>query len=245
MDRTFYEGVYTTPGLSTNIIIEKVSTSRLPIPFSECTLNLTSVDSYSSDLYKMIMEKIGTYKKITCNKLCLQKEIEEKCNCSDNTTPISYYDNKPACLDIYQLSCTLKLYTEFLSKAHAASCDCPTECDEVSFPYTVSVAPYPSPNYANILLKNPSILSKFLENESVTIRDLKEKLVSVNIFYNEIKETVVTESPSVQFSDLMAQIGGVLGLFLGMSFLSFVEFLEIFIKIIFVLTKKDKIQNSY
>jgi hypothetical protein len=38
--------------------------------------------------------------------------------------------------------------------------------------------------------------------------------------------------------DLLAYIGGQMGLFLGISFLSFVEIFEIFIEMLYIISKK-------
>lgn len=55
------------------------------------------------------------------------------------------------------------------------------------------------------------------------------KILNIQI-RQEIKTTII---------DLISNIGGLLGLFLGMSFLSFFEFLELFAQIIWILFHKN------
>ena len=63
--------------------------------------------------------------------------------------------------------------------------------------------------------------------------------------YNELKETIIEESEKMSDIDFIANIGGTLGLFLGVSFLSFFEIMEIFLQIIFILfeNSKNKVLN--
>jgi hypothetical protein len=49
----------------------------------------------------------------------------------------------------------------------------------------------------------------------------------VNIFYDQMKETVITEEPKTSLGDLISNLGGIVGLFTGASFLSIIEFVEI------------------
>ena len=50
-----------------------------------------------------------------------------------------------------------------------------------------------------------------------------------------VKQTFVNEEIKTQLADLISNIGGFLGLFLGLSFLSLIEFVEILIQIVLIL----------
>ena len=50
-----------------------------------------------------------------------------------------------------------------------------------------------------------------------------------------MRYTVIRQDPKLQPVDLISNIGGLLGLFLGMSFLSFLELVEIVNEIIFII----------
>ena len=54
------------------------------------------------------------------------------------------------------------------------------------------------------------------------------------IFYDQLKETVITEEPKTRLNDLIANIGGILGLFSGFSFLSMIELVEILVQVILI-----------
>jgi len=65
----------------------------------------------------------------------------------------------------------------------------------------------------------------------ITIETVTEAIVGLEIAYADIEYTSISEEPSVTIIDLIADIGGTLGLFIGISMLSFMEMAEILIKI--------------
>lgn len=58
------------------------------------------------------------------------------------------------------------------------------------------------------------------------------------VYYKDLKYTFISQQPKVELFDLISNIGGILGLFLGVSFLTCVEFFEILFEIIYVLFLK-------
>ena len=48
----------------------------------------------------------------------------------------------------------------------------------------------------------------------------------MNVYYESMKYEVTIDSLSVTSEDLLSKFGGTLGLFLGISFLSFIEIVE-------------------
>lgn len=63
-------------------------------------------------------------------------------------------------------------------------------------------------------------------------------VLAVNVFYTSSSYMKITETPAIIVYDLMPSIGGTMGLFVGISALSFVEIVEIFIEMITLLVKK-------
>lgn len=59
------------------------------------------------------------------------------------------------------------------------------------------------------------------------------------IFYNEFKYTLFTETAKTSGMDLVSNIGGMLSLFIGLSFVSFFEFIEIVIELFFIFLQKN------
>ena len=53
-----------------------------------------------------------------------------------------------------------------------------------------------------------------------------ENFIKVDIFYQELKYELVKEKPAVELGNLLGELGGSLGLFLGASLLTFVEIFD-------------------
>ena len=75
---------------------------------------------------------------------------------------------------------------------------------------------------------------------TLTYEMVKKTTAMVNVFYGSLDYTLVEESASLTFDMLVANIGGNLGLFTGMSLLSFVELIELILSILFVFICVEK-----
>jgi hypothetical protein len=54
-------------------------------------------------------------------------------------------------------------------------------------------------------------------------------------YYRSLKYTVSNQQPKVKIIDFVTDFGGLLGLFIGISFMSFVEIVHVISEIIFVM----------
>ena len=61
---------------------------------------------------------------------------------------------------------------------------------------------------------------------------LKGNEIKILVYYESLKYTLISQQPKTQLLNLIPNIGGALGLFIGISFLSFIEIIELFIEII-------------
>lgn len=60
-----------------------------------------------------------------------------------------------------------------------------------------------------------------------------------------MKYTSIEELEKMSFVDLVSAVGGTLGLFIGMSFLSFFEILDVIIEIVFILIDYSREQKQH
>jgi adenylosuccinate lyase len=100
---------------------------------------------------------------------------------------------------------------------------CPLECD--SFNYDISTHKVPAFKYA--------IYDKLdLDPRNLTINSTWQILTSglneysFTVYYEDLKYTYISQQAKVEFIDLISNIGGSLGLFLGISFISFLELFD-------------------
>ena len=75
-------------------------------------------------------------------------------------------------------------------------------------------------------LEHKLLKSKYEEFNS-SLDDVKQSIVNLNIFYDRLSFTEISEKPSFTFVDLVSNVGGTFGLFIGISLLSLLEMVEI------------------
>lgn len=83
-------------------------------------------------------------------------------------------------------------------------------------------------------MTNVANSNNFLLFKNLTLNDL----VYFTVYFEDSAYTSISEIPKMSFLDLIANIGGLsefLGLFIGISFLSFAEFIELLIEIFIIL----------
>ena len=142
-------------------------------------------------------------------------EVADTCRCLDPASPPPKRNTRYAILNY--TDCTMSRYgclSERLLNATEAI-DCKQECTNGEFNPKVSYFDFPS--------QSSAYDSSTLPLQSAT--DPKNNLVQVRIFYEDFLVQNVIEEPSYDVIRLLADIGGQLGLFLGVSIISITEFL--------------------
>jgi hypothetical protein len=107
----------------------------------------------------------------------------------------------------------------FISDANfLEKCSCPRECKTTNYMVTTSLSEFPTKYYYKVLTNNEIIKKRFSNNNDLTYENVRKNIASINIFFNELKETVINHEPSMSFADLVSNIGGTFGIFLGKFF---------------------------
>jgi hypothetical protein len=237
---SLFDGYDISTGVETNLAISRLYVTNKPKPYSDC-IDLNSIDSFDSDFYRAIYGLNQTYRQIDCFDLCFQQLLINTCQCYTNT--INKLNGTIPCLDYFQSNCLTNTWNSFLSNDYMSkNCVqyCPLECKSVNYQITTTFSNYPSYNYAlDSLMNNPIIKSKF-QNETLTYDLIKQSVLSLNVYYDQLSYTQISKDAKLGLVDLISGIGGLLGLFLGMSFLSFVELIEIILESIVIILKKFK-----
>lgn len=152
--------------------------------------------------------------------------------------------NLKPCVSYEQFECEAVVYNEFVSKNIYELCSpyCPLECKSIYYSYATSSSHYPTPSYYKYLMTSDSFKSKFY-NKNPSYDQTKNSLVLINFYYNDFVYTLIEDIQTRSLFDVVSGVGGTFGLFLGLSFLSFIEILEIFIDIFFVLKEKTTVND--
>ena len=110
-----------------------------------------------------------------------------------------------------------------------------------SFDYTVTTFKYPK-YLANS--NNEKMISKGLINQTDMINKTLDSVVRLKIYFGSMNYLDYVESPSISFFSLVSNLGGTLGIFLGMSLLSFTEILEVFFKHVLSMNQIKSVDNN-
>ena len=223
-------------GEDTNLIVNRNYVTYLGYPYGDCLEDITENSAYSSKYFDYIVRNLKIkYSEELCYSLCLQSLVIEVCNCSVPLTPI-YEKSTNFCTDDI---CYLDLINNFEIR-YPSYCEdqCPFECSYIEY----SVKPYKAlyPTYRYI-----KVLSYFSNQHGFNFTDdiISKAFLKVNIFYESMKITVTKQSPSLSTVAFFSNIGGTLGLCMGMSILSFVEIIELFYNFIIFSTNRCKNQS--
>ncbi|BFY97650.1 hypothetical protein BsWGS_00690 [Bradybaena similaris] len=200
------EGISIMPGRSTSIGMRQVSFTRLPPPHGVC-----SDTSQTTNYYEKYM---GTeYTKLACLKSCYQDLILKNCNCS---VPLYYVlENTTICnmTDLITEICVSLVYVyqgESLEK-----CDkmCPIPCNDTRYELSVSMAIWPSQSYQSFLqLKLGQTNVKYMETN-----DSESEFTKLQIYFQDLIYEHVEQQKAYESMNLISDLGGQLGLWLGLS----------------------------
>lgn len=123
---------------------------------------------------------------------------------------------------------------------------CPLECETVSFTYKKESWPLDE-NAVSSLYYNRT--KDFLEstNSSYSIHSvgsLKRTILDVYFYYEDLSYTEITQIPKMSVTNLISDIGGTFGLFLGLSLLSLVEIAHIIVALVKVFLSLVRVENN-
>jgi hypothetical protein len=237
-----HEGIKIPTGYSTNVIINSNVVRKIPKPYSECTENLVSVESYNSESYKKTINgSNGNYYFASCWYVCLQKHIGLNCGCQSTYMNLTFFPELKFCAISFnqdplytfkEMQCilhTIRLFTQSLEMKK--ECDCPIECEFNYYSYTTSFADYPTYQYYKYLINNTLVRKRLAYRAPIDYKSLRESVARVVLFYDNLRQTIVTEDIKTLLSDLISNIGGTLGLFLGNDFHLLISFDSSFFKL--------------
>ncbi len=243
-DIGYYGGLptkgYNIPtGFHSDLIVNKIFTSKLDLPYNRCIKDTNSSKSFDSDLFRYLVENSKfSYSQDSCINYCIGREINIYFNISkkpDDFLNIFYSNTNVSQTEIFSY---------FLANINDIneSClkECPLECETVNYEPIISSSQFSLDKLIQFL-KSYSFPNDLYKN--LTQNDFNN-LVYMHIYFDSQGYKYVSESPKMEFIDLISNIGGNLGLFIGISFLSFFEIIELLLETLLILFEKTKIHNN-
>ena len=239
------DGIVVSPGFETHIgINDRIYSYRLPRPYSNCDIEKSKKYEFNSEYYNLIIDSNTTYKQKLCTDLCIQKILVSKCNCSYSLL-FNLYNNVESCSSIEQYGCIVKVYYDYIPNNYMnEKClpSCPFECYQSEMKTSISFSQLVPDLFINLFDNRTNLFSAF-PNRTITAEGIKGNLVKVNIYYESLLYTEISETPSMDIFLLLSNIGGCISLFLGVSLLSGIEIIEVMLGGLIFMCNKIKINN--
>ncbi|XP_013421470.1 degenerin deg-1-like [Lingula anatina] len=249
--------IVVAPGKHTSIGISKKRFVRIDSPYGDCK-NYTEEENYELNAYSEYYNLIVNYSREACFKTCLQRQIIRDCGCAHPSYPanatalqaswnIAYNKNltnsrdDPVLCNIANSTTHIECVDNIVDmyKKGQITCDCPPKCVEDTFEASVSSMRWPSDVYQMEMLQT---LSAYV-NTDLDLLKMRRNVLKVEIFYRDMNLETVTTNVAYSLTDLGSDLGGNLGLWLGVSVLTACELFNLILDVIQLALRNHK-KNS-
>nr|AAC47264.1 MEC-4 [Caenorhabditis briggsae] len=188
--------------------------SRLPAPYGDCVPDGKTSDYIYSN-YEYSVEG--------CYRSCFQQLVLKECRCGDPRFPVPEGARHCDAADPVARRC-LDARMNDLGGLHGSfRCRCQQPCGQSIYSVTYSPAKWPS---LSLQIQLGSCNGTAVECN----KHYKENGAMVEVFYEQLNFEMLTESEAYGFVNLLADFGGQLGLWCGISFLTCCEFVFLFLE---------------
>ena len=253
------ESFFATAGMGTQMNYGIKTVSRLGEPYGNCT-------RYCDADHPKIRGKNVNYTSDVCRAQCIGEQIMEQCGCIEVGTSHNIFLDKeypefPYCysakLNRTQILRNIQCIRMVLPPmAHSCYEKCAIPCDEIGYMTKISTVQWPRPTlyhtlYEKVIEDKPyawrfSAMKKdCTEYSNCTFEQLQiQKLLvennfaKLNIFLSENTQLNIADQRKVTFFSFLAQLGGALNLWNGITVVIVIEALEYVLKL--CIYKKEK-----
>ena len=252
----FTEGFDVPPGFSASFGIRPRRIKRIGPPHGNCSM----VNPISQGRQEQ------SYRTMSCQKMCLQKYIIQRCDCRDIMLPdLQLNDTVPPCRNndlpdecMYEASeeCLqhfLGLYDRIICMTESKdslmknttlleNCGCFPPCDEISYDISYSLSKWPATGYeGDAAFFDVFYIENFWErfNDTPKYKGIKEyfseanrehamkDFARLNAYIADSNVIITHEKEDYTSTQLLSDIGGQLGLWVGISIITLAEALEL------------------
>ncbi|CAD5113570.1 DgyrCDS2734 [Dimorphilus gyrociliatus] len=185
---------------------------------------------FKKDNYKDLGYK---YTQTTCNSICLDQLIAEKCNCyrPENIENYNYEQTtKPSCAFDYNLeNCQKQLKKKVLNGA--LNCSCEAACHSIDYDLELSSSNFPPVGLwyelVNKVCQRNPIGCEYLKKEGKDIskreKILRENFIRLRLYFKDLNNQFIEENLEYDTSQFLSDFGGLIGLWIGMSVITIIE----------------------
>ena len=246
----YQDSVFVAPGFFTDVKMRVSVKERLGQPYTNCTDAL------------FVAGTRHIYTSEHCQSVCLEKHVASYCQCKDifmlNILEDTETENMTYCINPGQGRERLleKIHcVEHVRNIQKSNCyaQCPMACDDIKYDTLTSSARWPpdplSQEFYEGLIANRSyewryehmkdvIFGNTIRQESKSVLQhyralVRSNFLRVDIDLKEDSYTLNADIPKVTFSGFIADLGGAMNIFAGITFWVFVEIAEYLLTISF------------
>ena len=193
----------------TQLTIDKIHEFQLDSPYNLCYLNVSEfpLNKKIIDYIQQSSDGDESYSQEKCLSLCFDIHYlnSNPCNCTNTSLGSVWEDCWIRMEEKKFSSCTWEYKRKFYEKNLTENCAKYCPLECESHSYALEISS----------LQNPG-------------------KTRIKMFYRSLKFTQVRQEPKMQLIDLVSNIGGTFGLFIGISFVSLFEITEILVHCFFI-----------
>ncbi|KAI6177484.1 hypothetical protein M3Y97_00912700 [Aphelenchoides bicaudatus] len=193
--------------------------TRLPAPFGNCVPDAKSED-YIYHNYVYSVEG--------CYRSCFQQMVLKACNCGDPRFPVPIGSKHCRAADSNARKCLDDQLGELGGHHGSVQCRCQQPCKQSIYSVTYSPARWPSESLQ-------VQLGTCNSTPTECTKHYKDNGAMIEVFYEQLNFEMLTESEAYGLVNLLADFGGQLGLWCGISFLTCCEFIFLFVETIYMI----------
>ncbi|EDO49452.1 predicted protein [Nematostella vectensis] len=209
-------GIAIQPGTHTFCGLRKEEMHNLPAPFKTACRD-------------MQLEGFKKYTKSACLLKCRADYVMKMCKCRS-------YDLKgpaPPCQPREVKNCVWPAMGTCMFKQMTVQV-CPVPCEITKYQTQLSYAQTPAKHFSEVLARRKHI------NKDVMRHYLRDNFLELDVYFEEMQVTLIQQRQAYDQESLFGDIGGQVGLFLGASILTVLEFLDLLWRILIHKFKKRK-----
>ncbi|KAF7636549.1 hypothetical protein Mgra_00003938 [Meloidogyne graminicola] len=184
---------------------------RLEHPYGHCRTGNQLPDGYIYTGYNYSVEG--------CHRSCLQQEIIRICGCADPTLPIPLGAQQCGVNEQNARECIRTIQDQkLMAEERLDFCKCPLPCNEIGYELTYSAARWPS---------GTARIMECESSDEFCLEKYRINAALIQVFYEEFNYQTLTESAAYSLTSLIADLGGLSGLWIGISIVSILEVVQL------------------
>jgi hypothetical protein len=222
----YRKGTIISSGTNNFFQVKRTLDQKLELPYNECLKDINQFP-FNKTIIDYLNKTNRKYSQFECLNLCFNLHYNQTnpCNCY-----LTSLDEMPYFVCGNNNTCWEKFNQNF-QQTEQCSHLCPLECDQYS--YEIFHTPAKIPGTGKINKFNDDYFYSSLP-QFQTYENVSKTYYLINAYYEDLSYTLISQQPKIELFGLISNLGGILGLFIGFSFISCLELIEVLAEFIYI-----------